>query len=168
LGSAAPREDAVPVDHSQANGVAKAEVGSRFIDFSAFNTQGEEVRLSAHVGKAIVALQFWGLRCSPCLAEMAFLAELQRKFEGRIQVLGINTDRVAHQALRQAMVARRIEVAYPIVADPAFDISQHYTQWLIPLTVLIDRKGTVRAILTGYSEQMKSELQAELAKLMGA
>jgi hypothetical protein len=52
------------------------------------------------------------------------------------------------------------------VADPTFYASSHYTQWLVPVSVLIDRKGVIRAIHTGYNAALGASLQGEIEDLL--
>ncbi|MBI5017181.1 MAG: TlpA family protein disulfide reductase [Deltaproteobacteria bacterium] len=143
-------------------GESRVEVGHRYVDFSADRLGGGRLRLSELVGPKVVVLQFWGVRCSPCLAEMAFLSELQSLHPDRLQVVGVNTDRAPEGQLREIMVSRAIIPAFPVVADPDFTISRHYTQWLVPVSVLIDRRGIARAIHTGYNAVLGTALRAEV------
>lgn len=146
----------------------KVEVGRPYFDFTAPELMGGTVRLSSFVGKKVVLLQFWGIRCAPCLAEMEFLVDLQSRYRGRgLQVIGVNTDRASPTQLTEALVARKIEPAYPHVLDPNLAIARHYTQWLIPVTVLIDRSGVVRAVHTGYRPELAAAIEAEIEALLG-
>ena len=144
----------------------KAIVGNPYLDFTAPRVGGGELRLSEYVGRKVVVLQFWGVRCGPCLAEMVFLSDLQRQHAEQLQVIGVNTDRAAEPQLRQAMTSRNIVASYPLVADPTFYASKHYTQWLVPVSVLIDRKGVIRVIHTGYNAALGATLQGEIEDLL--
>jgi peroxiredoxin len=157
-----PLETVVPLEDG------KAEVGRPYFDFTAPELMGGTVRLSSFVGKKVVLLQFWGIRCAPCLAEMEFLVDLQARYRGRgLQVIGVNTDRASPAQLTEALAARKIESAYPQVLDPNLTIARHYTQWLIPVSVLIDRSGVVRAIHTGYKPELAAAIEAEVEALLG-
>jgi len=174
----APEGDVVPVElpakspsgsaapEAPATAEARAEVGRPYRDFSARRLEGGQLRLSDFVGPKAVVLQFWGVRCAPCLAEMAFLSEMQALHAQRLQVIGVNTDRAPDEQLRLAMASRAIAPAFPVVADPDFSISSHYTQWLVPVSVLIDRKGIVRSIHTGYNVELASALRAEIEAVL--
>lgn len=146
----------------------KAEVGGPYYDFVAPELMGGTLRLADLVGKKVVLLQFWGIRCAPCLAEMEFLVRLQSTYRDRgLQVVGVNTDRATPAQLTDALVSRQIEPAYPHVLDPDFAVSKHYTRWLIPVSVLIDRSGIVRAIHTGYKPELAGTIEAEVEALLG-
>jgi len=144
-----------------------AEVGKPYFDFTAPELMGGTVHLSSLVGEKVVLLQFWGIRCAPCLAEMEFLTRLQKKYGDRgLQVVGVNTDRATVAQLTEALVARKLEPVYPHVLDPDFSIAEHYTHWLIPVSVLVDRAGVVRAIHTGYKPELDGVIEAEVQELL--
>ncbi|MBE0618751.1 MAG: TlpA family protein disulfide reductase [Proteobacteria bacterium] len=166
--SVQPEGDVVPVSVSTPPRDGKVVVGDPYRDFGAPELMGGTVRLSDLVGRKVVLLQFWGIRCAPCLAEMEFLTRLQVKHQDRgLQVVGVNTDRATPAQLTEALVSRKIEPAFPHVLDPDFAISKHYTRWLIPVAVLIDRSGVVRAIHTGYKPELEGTIEAEVEALLG-
>lgn len=169
-----PEGDAVPVEAAKGSAasvpsppeVERAAVGRRYLDFVGQRLGGGQLRLSDVVGPKAVVLQFWGVRCSPCLAEMAFLSEMQTLHAQGLQVIGVNTDRAPEVQLRQALGSRAIAPAFPLITDPDFSISGRYTQWLVPVSVLIDRKGVVRAIHTGYNAQLSATLRTEIEGIL--
>jgi peroxiredoxin len=162
-----PEGAVVPVGVPAPPGNGKVEVGAPYFDFAAPTITGEEVRLSTLVGPKVVLLQFWGIRCAPCLAEFGFLADLQQRYGERgLQVIGVNTDRVNAQQLTQAMEVRKLTPPYPTVMDPDFGISKNYTNYLIPVSVLIDREGIVQAVHTGYKPKLDALIVGEVERLL--
>ncbi len=163
-----PEGDVVRVEAPAPPADGKVKVGQGYFDFTARDLAGREMRLSSLVGPKVVLLQFWGIRCAPCLAEMGFLSDLQDRLGPRgLQVIGVNTDRVDAGALARAMRERGLEPSYPIVLDADFSISRHYTNWLIPVTVLIDRRGVVRVIHTGYKPELGEKIARDVAQTLG-
>ncbi len=166
---AAPRGEAptVPVEGAPRQRDGKVAVGERFFDFVSVDLDGRSVRLSEVVGTKTVLLQFWGIRCAPCLAEMEFLSGLQQRLGPRgLQVLGVNTDPVDGAQLREALAARGLKPNYANVLDPDYSIATRYTQWLIPVSVLIGRDGIVKAVHTGYKPEMDGAIEAEVEALL--
>jgi len=163
-----PEGDVVPMGGAPAPGNGKAEVGAPYLDFTAPKLEGGSLRLSSLVGRHVVLIQFWGIRCAPCLAEFGFLANLQNRYgkEG-LQVLGVNTDGVDAPRLSEAMAARQLSAPYPMLLDSDFSIAKRYTPWLIPVSVLISRSGLVEAIHTGYRPELDSVIEAEVVRLLG-
>ena len=160
--------ETVSIDVPTPQGDSKAEVGKRYIDFSAPKIGGGSITLSEFVGNRLILLQFWGIRCAPCIAEMSFLSQLQERHRQRgLLVIGVNTDSVGEAKLAEAMAARGLSASFPLVCDPSFSVSKQYTQGLIPVAVLIDRGGMVRAVHTGYNPAVSSTLDAEVESLLG-
>ena len=163
-----PEGDVVPMGGAPLTGNGKAQVGLPYLDFTAPKLEGGSLGLSSLVGRHVVLVQFWGLRCAPCLAEFGFLVDLQNRYgkEG-LRIIGVNTDGLDAPRLSQAMAARQLNAPYPILLDSDFSISKRYTDWLIPVSVLIDRSGIVEAIHTGYRPELDSVIEAEVVRLLG-
>jgi peroxiredoxin len=165
--SAKPNGDNVREEPAAPDGRGKVQVGEPFFDFAATSLTGEDVRLSALAGDKVVVLQFWGIRCRPCLDEIDFLGGLQQQYGSQgLQVIGVNTDQVAADRLAVAMRARDIELPYPIVLDPELRIAQRYTSSFIPVTVLIDIDGVVQAVHTGYTRSLDTTISGEVDRLI--
>lgn len=163
-----PEGEVVPVEAPVPSRDGQVEVGKPYFDFTAPDLRGGRIRLSERIGKQVLLLQFWGIRCGPCLEEVQLLSRLQERYGTQgFQVIGVNTDRVAAGDLIKAMEARRLAPAYPIVLDADHAVAQHYTQWLIPVTVLIDRFGLVQAVHTGYKPELDTVIEAEVVRLIG-
>ncbi|MHB8765273.1 MAG: peroxiredoxin family protein [Deferrisomatales bacterium] len=160
--------DAVPVEAPRPVGNGRVELGQPYFDFTAPELRGGQVTLSALVGPKVVVLQFWGIRCVPCLAEMKLLIDLQARYGAQgLQVIGVNADRIEAPALLAALAARELAPNYPTALDPDLAISKRYTHWLVPVTVLIGRDGVVRAIHTGYRPELDAVIEGEIRELLG-
>lgn len=64
--------------------IAKVDFGTLHPDVSEIvveNTAGQQVKLGALKGK-YVFIDFWSTACNPCIGEMPFLHELEKKLEG--------------------------------------------------------------------------------------
>src|SRR4051812_2371316 len=53
------------------------------------NNRTGKTRFSQFRGKIII-LDFWSTTCTGCLAEMAYMENLQRQFKNRIQIFLVN------------------------------------------------------------------------------
>ncbi len=162
-----PEGDVVRLEAAAPSEDDRASVGRRYLDFEAPRLSGGQFRLSDSIGKRVVLLQFWGIRCSPCLAEMTFLAELQRSAPQGLEIVAVNTDALPAERLREAMAARSLNPPFSIVCDQDSSASKRYTHWLIPVLVLIDRKGVVRALHTGYGSHLDASLAKEVGTVLG-
>ena len=116
-------------------------------DFTLPASNGENIRLSEHVGE-VVMINFWASWCAPCREEMPLLDNLYDKYKDLgFTILGVNLDENQQDA---AKVLDQIPVTFPILFDPKSEISRLYKVSAMPTTVLIDRDGNFRALHKGY------------------
>ena len=52
-------------------------------------------------------------------------------------------------------------------SDPEFVIADTYTNFLVPLTLVIDRAGVVRYIHTGFEPGAEKQYEAAVVKALG-
>ena len=66
--------------------------GARPPDFELSTLDGKTVRLSDHLGKDVVLIDFWATFCDPCLASMPHLDEVYKTvFDASYMVMGLGT-----------------------------------------------------------------------------
>ena len=143
---------------------AKLKVGDIAPDFTLADTGGRKVRLSSFAGNRVVLLAFWSLRCGACLNEIPYLNQIQQKFSSRgVAVLSVVTDGV--DAAATATIMREVDAApgYPVLVDPEFSVSDTYTNFVVPHTLVIDRKGIIRYQHTGFEPGLEREYEAAIA-----
>ena len=131
--------------------------------FTLKSIEGRTVRLSDYRGK-VVLINFWATWCPPCRAEMPDLVKLQREYgKDGLQIIG-----VTYQPERRAHVrrfTRRLKVNYPIVLGTPETKAGFSRDETLPLTVIIDRDGTIRGAIAGillpeeFNLQIKPLLQ---------
>jgi len=125
-----------------------ALLGQAAPDFALHAAGGDNVRLSEHRGEVVV-LSFWSSRCTSCRSQ---LATLNRSFatyrSAGLEVYGVGVDDDPSQARE---FARSAGVAFALLLDPAKAVSRSYQVDNLPMTLLIDRNGTVRYVLREYS-----------------
>ena len=109
-------------------------------DFSRADLERREVRLEAYRGK-VVLLNFWATWCEPCIAEVPRFAEWQRKYAGRLQVVGVSMD---DDAAPVRAAYRKYGLNYPVVMGDE-KLGELYGGVLgLPMTFLIDGNGRIR------------------------
>jgi len=119
---------------------------------------GSTNTLADYLGKSVVLVNFWGLRCQNCIEEMPFLERLHNKYGSRgLVILGINTDGVDSALLKKFMPQLPVKVSYPIVIDPEFALADAYQMMAAPLTVVIAKDGTVRYRHEGYEPDIEGK-----------
>ena len=140
-----------------------ALLGQTAPDFALHAVVGDNVRLSEHRGEVVV-LNFWSSRCTSCRAQ---LAALNRSFatyrSAGLSVYGVGVDDDPVQARD---FARNARVDFALLLDPAKDVSRSYQVDNLPMTVLIDRGGTVRYVLRDYSAASSTLYLQQLRTLL--
>ena len=116
-------------------------------DFALHATMGDNVRLSEHRGDVVV-LSFWSSRCYPCRAQLAALNKsLGTYHSAGLSIFGIGVD---DDPDKSSDFAHSVAVGFPLLLDPTKAVSRSYQVDNLPMTVLIDRNGTVRYALREF------------------
>jgi peroxiredoxin len=125
-----------------------ALIGHPAPDFALHAAGGGNVRLSEHIGQVVV-LSFWSSRCNPCRAQLAALNRSLATYRSAgLMIYGVGVDDDQDKSLE---FARSVHVSFPLLLDPEKTAGRSYQVDNLPMTVLIDRNGTVRHTLRDYN-----------------
>lgn len=137
-------------------------------DFELSTVDGRSERLSEHLGKEVVLLDFWATFCEPCLAGMPHLDALYRKHraEGFV-VLGIAIDGPDSVA-QVKTAASKLGISFPILLDQETRVVALYNpKTSAPYSVLIGRDGRIlkkqEGYTTGNAATVEHDIEAALA-----
>jgi thiol-disulfide isomerase/thioredoxin len=122
---------------------------------------GRRMSLASLRGK-VVLLNFWATWCGPCRMEIPEFEQLQRKYAGKIQVVGLSVDELPPAAVHQAAV--KLKINYPVaIASNALQ-TRFGPISTIPVTWVIDREGRVVQINHGANpyQIFDTEIRATL------
>lgn len=122
---------------------------------------GAEVKLS-HYPDKVRLLVFWASWCSPCLAEIPILKQLQASLGPQgLQILGINLDEDRNQALS---LMGKIDFNYPILAGTQETVEAYGNFQGIPTSFLINRKGQLMEMIPGMipEEELQKRIEEAL------
>jgi peroxiredoxin len=160
-----------PAQMAPSKGVASAgaspDIRTVAPDFTGRDLDGKTFRLSDHLGKDVVLLDFWSTYCEPCKAEFPHLGSMYgaRKRDGLL-VVGIAMDGPETIADVPAFV-KRMGIDFPIVVDEDSRIASLYNpKKSMPLSVLIDKSGRVRVIREGYNPGDEKLVADDVAKAL--
>jgi peroxiredoxin len=123
-------------------------IGQAAPDFALRAAAGGNVRLSEHIGQVVV-LSFWSSRCNPCRAQLAALSRSLATYRSAgLIIYGVGVDDDQDKSLE---FARSVQVSFPLLLDPEKTVGRSFQVDNLPMTVLIDRNGTVRHALRDYN-----------------
>jgi peroxiredoxin len=132
-------------------------------DFTLRAAAGGNVRLSEHRGEVVV-LSFWSSACGTCGGQLTALSRSLATYRSAgLEVYGVSVD---DQPARALEYARHAGVGFPLLLDPRKAVGRAYQVDNLPMTVLIDRNGTVRNVLRDYSARSDDLYRQELRVLL--
>jgi peroxiredoxin len=121
---------------------AAPAVGAVAPDFVLKDLSGRNQRLSEFRGEAVV-LTFWASYCGPCRDALQSTGSAVADPQRAAVALGVSLDRDAGRA---ASIVGSLGLQFPSLLDAAQSVGRLYDVQHLPLTLLIDREGTVRQV----------------------
>ena len=130
------------------------------------DAEGRDVRFADFKGRVAV-VNLWATWCAPCKIEMPTLAALAEHYKDRDDVavvtISMDVDKAVPEA--RAFIADHAPLAY--YADPKFQLPFEFPgKGAMPQTILLDRRGNVRAVLTGEADWASAEAKALVEALL--
>lgn len=121
---------------------------------------GQETTLAAHAEGEVVVVNLWATWCAPCVTEMPTLAELQRRYQGRIRVIPVSVDSEGQRDRARAQLAQLSEGSLPFFIDVTRGIVFDAGAPGMPTTIVYDREGREVARLAGGADWSSDEAAA--------
>lgn len=114
-------------------------VGKTAYDFTLFDLEGNEVRLSDFRGK-VVYINYWATWCVHCKTEMPAMEVLYRELGDDLVILAVNVQE------RRAVVDNFLvdkDYTYPILLDEKGEVMELYNVRGIPTNIFVDGEGRI-------------------------
>jgi thiol-disulfide isomerase/thioredoxin len=149
----AERPGSVPPAVAAFQTASLATAGQPAPGFVLSTLENREISLAEHLGHPVL-LNFWASWCGPCRTEMPMLNRAyQAHNDEGLTILAIN---LSHQdslaSIRQFV--EYYQVKMPVLLDTTGEVSDDlYGARGLPMSVFIDRSGTVRHIYIGAIPQ---------------
>lgn len=139
-------------------GAKSALVGHPAPDFSlevVHNGEpGARIHLSEMQGHPVL-LDFWATWCGPCQMQAPVLEKTFQKWRAQgVVIVGIDTSDEPNMA---PAFARRRGLSYPIAYDAGEHVAATYRVESLPTMVVIDTKGNISAVRTGFEDESELE-----------
>lgn len=148
--------------------------GYKKVAFTFTDLNGNKVSLNDERFKnKVVILQMMGSWCPNCMDETAYMVNFYKKYHAKgVEVIGLAYERTTDfNRSKKSLEAlkTRFNVPYPILitgytndkAEPAKSLPMMAKFLAFPTTIIIDKKGDVRKIHTGFSGPGTGEHYAE-------
>jgi peroxiredoxin len=138
-----------------------AEIGRAAPDFRLSQLGGGEVQLSDLRGRVVI-LNFWATWCAPCRQEMPEFVRIYSAKQGQgLEIVAVDLQEAESQV--QSFVDE-FGMRFPILFDRSGEVARTYRVNQLPVTLIIDRDGVVRA--AKYGPVTPEFLQSELDKVL--
>ncbi len=132
-------------------------------DFALKSATGDNLRLSEFRGD-VVMINFWATWCGPCRQEMPLLDELYSRYQRvGFNLLGVNIDDDSRRAMQ---MVEELGVTFPVLFDARKEVSKLYEVEAMPVTVIVDRQGTVRYVHHGYKPGYEEKYLDQIRSLL--
>ena len=142
------------------NMVKTIPVGTKAPDWKLPVVNGDSIALSDFRGKYVL-LDFWFLGCGACIESIPVLNELKSKYEGKMEVVGVNCFCKNAEAISRYVLERGMN--YMSVWNGDDKVSKMYEINGAPIFYLIDQNGVIVNTLIGANMQgLKSMIAAVL------
>jgi cytochrome c biogenesis protein CcmG/thiol:disulfide interchange protein DsbE len=124
---------------------ASATVGNTAPALDVPELDGQRFDLSAQRGKVVI-VNFWATWCPPCREEMPALDAFYHRYHGQgLEMIGVSADR-PHDRSDVSKVMQ--SYSYPAAMLDDAKVNDFGTPDTLPMTVVVDGNGVVRAKLT--------------------
>ncbi|MGO9343540.1 MAG: TlpA family protein disulfide reductase [Acidimicrobiales bacterium] len=137
------------------------QVGTVAPNFSLDPLSGQgNVELSKLRGSPVV-VNFFASWCPDCQAELSAFATFARAENGRIDVVGVDTNDSNRSAAGRLLAHAHAD--YPVGVDPQALVASRYLVEALPMTYFIDAQGRVAGVALG--QLTNADLHSWLEKL---
>ena len=134
------------------------------LDFSFPNLQGKKVSLSDSTYKnKVVIIEIMGSWCPNCMDQTAYLVNYYKKYHSKgVEILGLAYERTRNFNKSKASLQREVDhfnIPYPLLITGYTNDKKETANSLpavtnflgFPTTFIVDKKGNVRKVYTGFS-----------------
>ena len=135
-------------------------IGAKAPDWKLPKVNGDSIALSDFRGEYVL-LNFWFIGCGACIESYPVLNELKLKYEGKMEVVGVNCFSKDAEAISRYCLTQGMN--YTNVWNGDDEVSNKYAINAAPIFYLIDPNGVIVGIQIGADDQ---KLKSMIAKAL--
>lgn len=147
-------------------GVASEDKLSQAPNFTLPDLNGKKVELKSLLGKGPVFIHFWATWCKPCQEEMPYLESIFQKYKDKgliVAAISVDDPKTVNK-VKSFIKGRRY--TFRVLLDTAQEVSNLYhVQDIMPTDFLLDAKGKICKVYTGYKAGDEITIEKEIAGL---
>ena len=128
-------------------------------DFTVFDMDGNEVKLSDFKGKLVIA-NFWATWCGPCRSEMPGFDAVYKEYGDKIVFLMVNLPE-GETAEDIRRFVKEGGYTFPVYIDSKNDAAITYGINSVPATLFVDREGFIAGAISGAMNENTLRQYAE-------
>lgn len=152
------------IEAALTDGTTDALVGRAAPDLALPKLGGGEAKLGDAKGKDVVVLNFWASWCGPSVSALPGVAKLQDDAKAKgVRVVSIN---VGETPARAAAFLAKQAYKLDVLMDPDGLAIERYGVTALPVLVVIDKGGTVRAVHSGGGEALVPGVLADVEAIL--
>lgn len=114
--------------------------------------------------KKVILLDFWATWCRPCRLATPLVSKVAQDYKRKGVIFYAVNEQEDESKIRTFLDKNAMSMNVILDRDGA--IGKNYNVNAIPTTVIIDGKGIIKAIHTGYSPTIAQDLSKELDQLL--
>lgn len=112
----------------------------------------------------VVLVDFWASWCGPCKQSFPTLNRLHEKYSAKgLVVIGIGVD---DEADKYKAFAGKMGAKFPLVHDSSHQVANFFNPPSMPTSYIVDRKGTIRYVHTGFHAKTEAEYTTQIEALL--
>ena len=137
-------------------------VGKPAPSFSLKTIEGDKSLSLADLKGQVVVLDFWASWCAPCRRALPHMATIQAYNKG-VQVVAVNIDDDRSNGID---FLKRNRVRVIALYDAQKSVAERYDVSAMPSALIIDRRGIVRYVHVGYTDEDLDQVEKEIKTLL--
>jgi thiol-disulfide isomerase/thioredoxin len=113
---------------------------------------------------SVVYVDFWASWCVPCRVSMPALDAIYKR--DRAKGFAVVGDNMVVSGVPAKRFLAKVSVTFPLVSDGQDAVAKVFDVKTMPSGYLIDRKGVVRKVHRGFTEETAAALEREIEALL--